>query len=259
MRLPGLFFIVYSVLSPVGLNAQVLIHASDNNEQRHPLQDAIRQKANSIQADVIPVHGRLMVAGDKDHIVSSRTLDALYLEPIVRDFAKHGDRTVSSDPNYTFYLMVRIGEKCDSVLPVLMGLLKEHPRCFDRAVNPMAVQVFVSGETPADTTFHLYPPEIMFDGLPGINYRVADAKKVIMISTGFRYYSDWDGKGKFPGQEAERLRGVITDAHRMGKPVRFWDAPDTRDCWKTLISLGANVISTTHVKTCRKFLNPKGR
>jgi alkaline phosphatase len=99
----------------------------------------------------------------------------------------------------------------------------------------------------------------MFDGLPGINYRVADAKKIIMISTGFRYYSDWDGKGKFPGQEAERLRDVITDAHRLGKPVRFWGAPDTRDCWRTLISLGANIISTAHLKTCRKFLNPNSR
>lgn len=238
------------------LRAQVMIHAHNDYEQRHPLTGAMSGKASSIEADVFPVHGKLMVAHDKDEVNSSRSLEAMYLQPIVRDFSRHGGKTVSSDADYTFYLMIDIKEDQDSVLPVLIRLLKQHPACFNREVNPMAIQVFISGDRPPDTTFHLYPPEIMFDGLPDKSYSPADAKKVVMISTDFQYYSNWDGEGKFPGEDAERLRDVIVDAHRLGKPVRFWGAPDTRDCWKVLISLGANVINTDHVRACRKFLAP---
>jgi alkaline phosphatase len=258
MFLSRLFFMGFfgALLFPAILRAQVMIHAHNDYDQRHPLSGAIREKASSIEADVFPVHGKLMVAHDKDDITSSRTLDAMYLEPIVKDFSRHGGKTVSSDPGYTFYLMIDIKEAPDTVLPLLISLLKRHPACFDREANPMAVQVFISGNRPPDTTFHLYPAVIMFDGLPGKSYRPADAAKVVMISADFQYYSHWDGETKFPGQDAERLRGVITNAHRLGKPVRFWGAPDTRDCWRVLINLGANVINTDHVKACRKFLAP---
>jgi alkaline phosphatase len=150
--------------------------------------------------------------------------------------------------------MIDIKKKWNMALPLLIKKLQMHPACFDRTVNPEAVQVFISGERPPDTTFHTYPPVIMFDGLPGVPYRPADAQRVVMISTDFHLYSPWNGEGKIPDEDKKKLKRIIEDAHRQHKPVRFWGAPDTQACWKTLIALGADVINTDKVGACKYFL-----
>ncbi|HEX5553916.1 MAG TPA: hypothetical protein VFX43_11775 [Chitinophagaceae bacterium] len=262
MYLRRLLFTAILLSVAGGLTAQVMIHSHNDYDHAHPFWGAFKERANSIEADVFPVNGRLMVAHAKKQITASRTLDSMYLSPIVRCFGKHHNRTVSGDTTYRFYLMIDIKEHWDRVLPLLIQKLQAHPACFDRKVNPMAVQVFISGDRPADTTFHHYPSVIMFDGLPGKRYRPADRRKIVMISTDFHLYSDWDGKGKLPRKDAEKITRVITGAHHLGpgkgKPVRFWGAPDTRNCWETLLNLGADVLNTDQVKACRNFLLTRG-
>lgn len=251
-----LLFVLVSVAG--GLSAQVLIHSHNDYTHAHPFWGAYGQRANSIEADVFPVSGELMVAHSKDQISPAHTLDSMYLDPIVRLFQRNQNKTVSSDPAYTFYLMIDIKEKWSEVLPLLIRKLQAHQACFDRKVNPMAVQVFISGNRPPDSTFRKYPSVILFDGLPGVRYAAADLKKIVMISTDFSIYSNWDGQGKLPEADARKIRTVIDAAHRLtpgkGKPVRFWGAPDTRACWGTLRGLGADVINTDEVKACKEFI-----
>lgn len=234
--------------------AQVYIHSHNDYTHPKPFWDAYQQKANSIEADVFPVNGKLMVAHSKMAIRSTQTLEAMYINPIVSLFRQHGNKTVSNDTAYTFYLMIDIKEKWATVLPLLIKQLDKYPDCFNREVNPKAVQVFISGSRPPENTFHTYPPEIMFDGLPEKTYQADDLKKIVMISTDFHLYSSWNGKGSLSTADAQKLQQVISTARKENKPVRFWGAPDTPDCWKTLIDLGANVINTDKVKACRIFL-----
>lgn len=243
----------------VRLHAQERVHSHNDYAHQTPFWDAYHAHVSSIEADVFPVRGKLMVAHAKNAITAGRTLDSLYLEPIVRLFQANGNKTVSADTAYTFYLMIDIKERWDRVLPVLIRRLERYPACFDRTVNPMAVQVFISGDRPADTTFHQYPPVILFDGLPGVHYAAADLKKIVMISTDFSLYSHWEGKGAIPPGDAAKLHAVIQKAHHLkprgGLPVRFWGAPDTPDCWATLRRLGADVINTDQVDVVSAFLH----
>lgn len=237
------------------LPAQILIHSHNDYTHAHPFWGAYEQKANFIEADVFPVSGKLMVAHSKNYIHADSTLSSMYLQPIIRLFQQRHYKTVSGDPHYSFYLMIDVKEKWDSVLPILMHELNQHPECFDRMKNPMAVQIFISGDRPPDTTFHHYPEIIMFDGLPGMKYPAADLKKVAEISSDFALYSHWDGRGTIADKDAQVLKQVIVAAHQEGEKIRFWGAPDTQDCWQTLISLGADVINTDRVKACRAFLD----
>lgn len=239
------------------LQAQEMMHSHNDYSHARPLWDAYHARASSIEADVFAVGGKLMVAHASGAIRAGRTLDSMYIQPIVALFNAHGDKMVSDDPRYSFYLMIDIKQRWDLVLPILTELVKGYPACFDRTVNPLAVQIFISGDRPPDTTFHRYPPVIRFDGLPGIHYRPADLRKIVMISTDFSLYSHWNGTGRIPAADAARLSTVIRVAHALkpgGLPVRFWGAPDTPDCWKTLMELGANVINTDKVDACREFL-----
>lgn len=240
-----------------GLSAQILVHAHNDYSHAHPFHDSFHEKANSIEADVFPVNNTLMVAHAKEAIRNGYTLKNMYIDPIINLFKKHGDKTVSDDTTYTFYLMIDIKEQWDSVLPLLINTLQQHPACFNRQVNPKAVQVFISGERPPDSTFHTYPPEIMFDGLPGKKYTPEDLEKIVMISTDFHIYSSWNGEGKLPKQDAFKLKQVITAVHQLHKRVRFWGAPDTQACWEALVALGADVINTDQVKACKTFLDER--
>lgn len=250
-----LLFAVISIFIANASQAQILIHSHNDYDHAHPFWGAFREKANSIEADVFPVQGQLLVAHAKSQADPGRTLEKLYLNPIIDLFRKHQNKTVSDDTGYTFYLMIDIKEKWDRVLPLLEKKLKLHPACFDRTINPMAVRVFISGERPPETTFPAYPSLIMFDGLPAKQYTPAELRKIVMISTDFHLYSQWNGEGTIPVEDAGKLRLVIQEAHKMNKPVRFWGAPDTPACWKALVSLGVDVINTDHVKECKGFLS----
>lgn len=254
MRLYRFLLAAFLLLYANSVFGQILVHSHNDYSHKEPFWGAFRERANSIEADVFPVNSRLMVAHAKEAIQPQRTLESMYLDPIINLFKKHQNKWVSDDTSYTFYLMIDIKEKWDTVLPLLIAKLQQHPDCFNREVNPKAVQVFISGDRPPDTTFHSYPPEIMFDGLPGKKYQPADLKKVVMISTDFHLYSPWNGKGKLPIEDADKIKKIVVSAHNEHKPVRFWGAPDTEDCWRTLLGLGADVINTDHVKACKLFL-----
>lgn len=255
-RFVCIFCVLMGLSGPVP--AQELVHSHNDYTHAAPFRAAYRARVASMEADVFPVAGRLRVSHTDRALASAPTLDSLYIRPIVQLFRAHDGQRVSADPHYTFYLMIDIKRGWQQALPIIIRLLNRYPACFDRKVNPLAVQIFISGDRPPDTSFHRYPGVIMFDGLPGVSYRPADLDKLAMISTNFDLYSHWDGKGTLPGVDRARLRAVIRSAHALSAsrplPVRFWGAPDTKNCWKTLMDLGARVINTDEVDAVMNFL-----
>ena len=230
-------------------NAQPIIHSHNDYTHALPFWDAYNNNAGVIEADVYEVGGELMVAHNKTDIKPSATLNNIYIQPIVKLFSD------SKSNAHSFYLMIDIKENQARVLQVLMKLLQQYPSVFNRQVNKNAVQVFISGERPPDTTFHNYPSSIMFDGLPGKKYATADLEKIVMISDNFSNYSNWNGIDKLSNEDSIKIESVIQSAHALGKLVRLWGAPDTEQCWQTFINLHADVINTDRVGACRQFVN----
>lgn len=232
--------------------AQPIIHSHNDYTHALPFWDAYNYNAGVIEADVYAVNGTLMVSHNKNNIKPTHTLSAMYLEPVIKLFKSYKTQGHSV---HTFYLMIDIKENEDTVLKLLMHLLQQHPYAFNRKVNPKAVQVFISGERPADNMFHSFPSYIMFDGLPGKKYAPADLNKIVMISDNFETYSKWNGIDKLPVEDSLRILKVIDEAHEEGKKIRLWGAPDTQQCWQTLMNMGIDVINTDKVKECRAFLD----
>jgi hypothetical protein len=229
--------------------SQSIIHSHNDYTHALPFWDAYNNHAGVIEADVYEVNGELMVAHNKTDIKPSATLNIMYIQPIVKLFDS------SKNFVHSFYLMIDIKENQATALKVLINLLQQYPSVFNREINKNAVQVFISGERPPDTTFRNYPSYIMFDGLPGKNYASQDLKKIVMISDNFRNYSNWNGADKLPAEDSIKIEDVIKAAHALNKPVRLWGAPDTKQCWQTIINLHGDVINTDKVQICRQFLN----
>ena len=235
---------------------QVKIHSHNDYEQKDKFHLAYTEKVYEIEADVFETNGELLVAHNKKTINPTNTLARLYLNPIDSLFKLYKGK-VSENKSYTFNLMIDFKTDWQPTFLALQKQLEKYPEIFDRNKNKFAIQIVISGNRPTDSTFHTYPKWLFFDGLPNISYAKADLRRVTMISDNFATYSKWNGKGEIPAADKVKLKSIIESAHRMKKPVRFWGAPDTQDCWLELYKLGADIINTDKIKACNIFFNSK--
>ncbi|WP_461084134.1 phosphatidylinositol-specific phospholipase C/glycerophosphodiester phosphodiesterase family protein [Spirosoma flavus] len=223
------------------------IHAHNDYEKPRPLLNAYEQRADYIEADVWLRNGKLVVSHEQPK-ANAPTLDSLYLKPIAGFFQQYKDRP-SQERDYTFSLVVDIKDNPAEVLPKLLALLQENLPSFNRAANPRAVQVVISGNRPKIPVYFDYPL-LQFDGRPSEVYDEETLQHVALISDNFKLYSQWNGEGELPEADKEKLKRVIKRAHSDKKPIRFWAIPDNPNAWKQLKKLGIDVINTDKVAEC---------
>lgn len=226
--------------------AQVKIHSHNDYAQKNPFHTAYANKVDQIEADVFLVGDSLVVSHSRKEIKLSNTLNNLYLNPIAEAFKKYKNG-VSSDKKYTFSLMIDPKEKWEIIYPSLKKEIEKYGNIFDRSKRKNAIQIVISGSRPEHSTFSTYPKWVFFDGVPNVNYAKEDLKRITMISDNFANYSKWKGVGEMPVSDRNKLQEVITQAHKLNKPMRFWGAPDTEACWKLLAELGADIINTDKI------------
>lgn len=230
----------------------VLIHSHNDYAQRVPFYQAYAQQVSSIEADVFLHDGQLLVGHDVEDLRADMTFEALYVEPIVTLFARNGGRAFR-DSDQTLQLMVELKSETDPTLRAVAALLGRYPEVFDPEVNPAAVRVAVTGRVPAPEAFDRYPRFLGFDGAWDADYTPEQLERIALISTNFRDFSQWNGKGTIIPAEKERLEQVIDRAHEQGKPVRFWNAPEGTTVYYTFYDMGIDYINTDNPEVCAAF------
>lgn len=230
----------------------MLIHSHNDYAQRVPFYQAYAQQVSSIEADVFLHDGQLLVGHDVEDLRADMTFEALYVEPIVTLFARNGGRAFR-DSDQTLQLMVELKSETDPTLRAVAALLGRWPEVFDPEVNPAAVRVAVTGRVPAPEAFDRYPRFLGFDGAWDADYTPEQLERIALISTNFRDFSQWNGKGTIIPDEKERLEQVIDRAHEQGKPVRFWNAPEGTTVYYTFYDMGIDYINTDKPEVCAAF------
>lgn len=231
-------------------SAQGLIHAHNDYSRPIPLVEALESKAWSIEVDVFLVKGRLLVGHSLKETSKRKTLQSMYLNPILNLFKLHKDK-ISNDPAYSTHLVIDIKENGSEVLDSLVSLFNTLRNYFDRSVNPMAVQIIISGDRGSISRWKDYPSFIQFDGRPYETYDKAALDKIAMISDNyFKYIETRTNRG-----DSVRIKEVVAKAKELNKPVRFWGSPDNEATWKLLLQCGSEIINTDKPMACRKFLD----
>jgi len=239
-------FLCVLIFLTLSLHAQVKIHSHNDYTHYKPFFDAIENKAFSIEADIFLVGDSLIVSHSRKEIKAENTLNKMYLTPIL-ELSK-------TDKFYSFQFMIDVKDSFDLTYPVLLKALKKYKNGFEK--NGAKVSVVISGNRPKDADFHKYK-EVSFDGLPNHAYSLEDLKKVVMISDNFATYSKWKGIGEISESDKAKLKTLIVNAHKNGKPFRFWGAPDTEACWNLLRDLGADIINTDKVAEATNYFKNK--
>ncbi|MFA6275345.1 MAG: phosphatidylinositol-specific phospholipase C/glycerophosphodiester phosphodiesterase family protein [Pedobacter sp.] len=234
------------VLITISSFAQVKIHSHNDYTHAQPLIEAYSNHVYEIEADVFLIKDSLIVAHSRKDKNLTRTLNSMYLSPIAQLQKEKGTK-------YSFRLMIDIKDNWDLTYPALRKEIEKYKPVFDRSKHKNAIQIVISGNRPADSTFHKYPKWLFFDGLPNISYAKKDLKRITMISDNFVTYSRWGGNGEISAEDKAKLKTVIENAHQLNKPIRFWGAPDTKECWQQLHDLGADIINTDKISECKAY------
>ncbi len=229
-------------------------HSHNDYWQAHPFFTAYQHKLGSVEADIWAIDGELHVAHEKKEIDKNKTLDALYILPIVNLFAQNKGR-IWKNSKQSFQLMIDLKDTPYVLLNILAKKLEPYRHIFDKTVNPNAVTVVVS----ASDTLLNFPESIRFDGRIGKEYTQQEFEKIELLSEDFSNFSAWKGIGMMSRNDLIRLKTIVYDTHQQGKKLRFWNTGDNEIVWKALLNLGVDYIGTDQPEMLARFLKKNSK
>ncbi len=237
-------------------------HAHAHNDYTHdrPLLDALDRGFQSVEADVHLVDGELLVAHDREDCDASRTLRALYLQPLAERVRRHGGRVHPGGP-LEFQLLIDLKSDGEPTYRVLREQLAEFARMltrFDRSPRRRgAVLVVLSGNAP-DRTVVADPERLCALDL-WVDEPDLGADVHPLFSTSWRKHFAWDPAA--PGLSAEQLsllRRFVATAHAAGRRVRLWATPDDPALWSLLLREGVDWLNVDDLDAGAAFLRGPG-
>ena len=224
-------------------------HSHNDYEQKFPFWLAYNQGFGSIEADIFLESNNLYVAHDTVELKAHRTLEAFYIQPLLKVINKNSGHPFADS---TKYLQLLIDIKTDSIktLNKLISVLQKYPALLN---NPL-VKFVITGNRPDESLFTSYPSFISFDGELFKNYSKDALSRISLLSDDFKTYSHWNGIGTPSPNELSVLEAAINKAHNLNKRVRFWDCPDFMNAWKQFMHLGVDFLNTDHIVALSSFL-----
>jgi len=250
------FFLLFTFILSLNSLAQPTIYTVANahahNDYLHaiPFHTAYNAGFKSIEADVYPVNGILLVAHNKSAIQSQRSLKNLYTGPLLMEMMKNPKRKVN--------LLIDVKENYKESLKLLiqdLKPLKKYLYTDKNKNNPLTI--LISGERPPPVEYKNYPKYIFFDDDLKLFHSPKEWKRVGLVSLSFQRYSYWNGEGTITNKDKNILTQVIDSVHQAGKPIRFWAAPDNENSWNLQMKLGVDLIGTDKIEKFADYLKAK--
>lgn len=237
-----------------------LAHAHSHNDylRGRPLLDALENGFASVEADVFLVDGELRVGHDRKQLQPGKTLEKLYLDPLLERYDKQRD-SVFPVPGQLL-LLVDIKESGEAVYKVLKERLEKYRPMLtsldNGVVHRAAVMVVLSGDRPVETLAAEQSRLAFIDGrLPDLEANTPWSLTPIVSAD---YMETFGTIGtNLSAEKKEKLAGIVAKAHAQRKRVRFWASPDNEAGWTMLRQADVDLINTDNVVGLAKFLRAR--
>jgi hypothetical protein len=256
----NIFLVIVCLLTTVNVSAQVpLANAFAHNDYQHkrPLLDALNYGVANIEADIFLYKNELVVAHFMPHFRKSKTLEKLYLKPLLDRYA--ADSCIYTGYKKPIVLMIDIksnSEKTYSKLRVLLEKYKSILTSYDDGIiTERSVTVIISGHKPY-ATMASEKSRLAFidDDLRNLDKTYIDGL-CLMSSAKYSQILSWDGKKPIKPEEKERLCNFVANAHRNGRKVRLWAMPQNPVVWTTLMDCGVDLINSDDLPGMQSYFN----
>jgi hypothetical protein len=223
--------------------------------RKRPLYDALQNGYTWVEADVYVRRKRLVVTHMLPFFKRRRTLDRLYLEPLLTGKDRRGDIL----PDVPVTIMVDIKSKSRRTYRALDALLEKYQSivtsCDSGVVTRRKVTVIVSGKKPVNLIRSQQCRRVFIDeDLRRCDRDSCIAPVSLMASCRYSRLLRWTGRGDMPEKERVRLCSFVQTAHRYDEKVRLWAAPENAQVWKALLECGVDLINTNQLVKLKTFL-----
>ncbi len=233
----------------------LIAHAHNDYEHPRPLLDALEHGFCSVEADVWLVEGQLLVAHELKKVSKERTLQKLYLDPLMERVKANGGRVYPNGPMVTLFIDFK--SEATNTYHTLTTMLKPYEKMLatfyaDRT-ETNAVMIIISGNRPRALMEAEKIRYVCYDGRLDDLKSPASPHLIPMISDNWGKHFKWRGKGPFPEPENAKLQSFVERAHQQGRLIRFWNAPDTPAGWTVLLGANVDLINTDNLSGLNDF------
>ena len=236
----------------------VLHNAFSHNDYRRkrPLLDALNNGFRYVEADIYLRKGKLIVAHILPCLKKNRTLEALYLKPLLEYVQQDTASKRLNDGPLT--LLIDIKSDADETYRALLPLLETYKLILSGYENGQttlrSVTIVLSGHKPHELIRNTGSGYVfMDDNLKNISsYNSTDLYPI--ASCKYSRLLKWKGKGAISLTEIRRLQFYVAAAHKNGSKVRLWAAPQNKAVWSELLKCNVDLINTDHLSSLKSFL-----
>lgn len=233
---------------PVIANVPLLVHSHNDYLRPRPVTEALNAGACSLEVDVFPVEGQLLVGHDRQDLRADRDLRRVTLVPLAEWLTRHArphDREGDGVTQPEVWLLIDVKSDGPDAFALLRGLAPEFPAVFESS----RVGVVLSGALASGAGRAVIKrnpaPWARIDGRQVDLDRTEDLlAPTPWISESWMGTFRWLGVGTFPEAERRQLVDWVRRAHRHGRRVRFWGAPDVAAVWQAQARAGVDLINT---------------
>ena len=247
------------------------IHSHNDYWRDLPFWSALSVGCASIEADVFLVNGTLYVGHEQAALTSSRTLQSLYIDPIMMVLNRtnpdtefySGSSSTSKNGLYdtassqTVALFIDLKTPGETTFPVVIDTLQPlrdagYLTTFNgTGVTMGAITVIGTGNTPLDQVQGVSPRDYFYDAnlalLSTDLTNITAAVSPIASAQFSKYIGEINGT-ELNQTQLDTLREHLSYAESKGIMGRYWDTPawpiSTRNAvWRTLITEGVGLLN----------------
>jgi hypothetical protein len=232
-------------------------YAHNDYWHKRPLYDALDNGFTHIEADIYLRDGQLVVAHVLPRLRMRKTLDSLYLKPLIGCI--DGTNRSITCPDYPVMLMIDIKSGANDTYLALKQLLEKYRPYLSSCRHGE----FIQGKITIVLTGHK-PIALMKKENDRLAFIDEDLMQVCKDTVNHNFYQtascrysrllNWDGDGPLPVKERDQLCQYISAAHRLGKKVRLWASPEKKAVWTELLNCGVDLINTDQLDNLKNFL-----
>ena len=186
------------------------------------------------------------VAHDKEDVNPDRTLESLYLEPLLDEVKKNGG-SVYPGYEHEFILWIDIKSEGVETYQAIHKELRKYQKMLTRyttaGVKPGAVTVYISGNRPRDVMETQKVRYAAYDGRMSDFDRDVTNEFIPIISDNWTKHFTWMGVGEMPNSEKEKLKQSYLLLMKTAKrsafgPLQIYRVSTTRGNLDTTIERG---------------------
>ncbi|QYK53348.1 MAG: hypothetical protein KF824_00310 [Fimbriimonadaceae bacterium] len=225
-------------------------HSHNDYLQARPLLEALAAGMCSIEADIFLIDGVLRVGHDRASAEKGGSLQAMYLDPLVR-LPKVANRLGKGWPE--IQLLVDIKADGEKVFPILQSLIAARASTFSTDKEIRAVRVVVSGDRPIDLILASKTGWLALDGRPGDVGKAIPVRRMPLISESWTAVG-WNKNVELSAENQKLLNDFVGAAHREGRKFRFWGVPDRVDFWRLMVDTQVDWVNTDQPSRLREWM-----